>query len=62
MLLSKLKIFWRGVRQLSGDDAYERYLRHYAQHHADTDTQPLNKAEFFKQWQDGLWQGVRRCC
>ena len=25
---------WRSVRQLSGDDAYERYLQHYAEHHA----------------------------
>lgn len=61
-MLAKLKTFWRGVRQLSGDDAYERYLQHYAEHHqSDTDV-PLSKAEFFKKWQDGLWRGVRRCC
>lgn len=61
-MLKHLKVFWRGVRQLSGDDAYERYLRHYVRHHADAENPPLSKAEFFKQWQDGQWQGVKRCC
>ena len=32
-MLSKLKIFWRMVRRLSGDDAYERYLQHHSEHH-----------------------------
>jgi len=45
-MLSKLKIFWRVVRRLSGDDAYERYLQHHAEHH-QTDT-PLSKAAFFQ--------------
>jgi uncharacterized short protein YbdD (DUF466 family) len=57
-----LKTLWRGVRQLSGDDAYERYLQHYVQHHADAAQSPLSKAEFFKQWQSKQWQGVKRCC
>ena len=59
-MVNKLKIFWRMVRRLSGDDAYERYLQHYAEHH-QTDT-PLSKAAFFKQWQDEKWNGVKRCC
>jgi len=62
-MVSKLKNLWRAVRRLSGDDAYERYLQHYAQHHqSDTETPPLNKAEFFKQWQDSKWRGIKRCC
>jgi len=59
---AKFKAFWRGVRQLSGDDAYERYLQHYAEHHQADTGPPLSKSAFFKKWQDGLWQGVRRCC
>ena len=54
------------IRELSGDDAYERYLKnfhklhaHDEQHACDT---PLSKAEFFKQWQDEKWQGIKRCC
>jgi uncharacterized short protein YbdD (DUF466 family) len=59
-MLSKLKTFWRIVRRLSGDDAYERYLQHHAAHHqADT---ALSKEAFFKQWQDEKWNGIKRCC
>ena len=54
---------WRIVRRLSGDDAYEQYLIHYALKHSDHDEQPLlSKAEIFKQWQDEKWKGVKRCC
>lgn len=56
----KLQQLWRAVRQLSGDDAYERYLVHFTeQHPADT---PLSREQFFRQWQDDKWQGVKRCC
>ena len=51
---------WRAIRRLSGDDAYERYLAHHAEHHPDTS--PLSREEFFKQWQDNKWKGVKRCC
>ncbi|MEQ1560233.1 MAG: YbdD/YjiX family protein [Methyloglobulus sp.] len=61
-MVLRLKRVWRAVRQLSGDDAYERYLRHYANHHQGNKEPPLTKAEFFKRWQDGLWDGVKRCC
>jgi len=62
-LPKRLKILWQGIRQLSGDDAYERYLAHYQNcHQTHTDHPPLSRAEFFKQWQDRQWQGVKRCC
>lgn len=59
-MLNKLKAFWRVVRRLSGDDAYERYLRHHAEQHVDEP--PLTREAFFKQWQDGKWKGMKRCC
>jgi len=62
----RLKVFWQMVRRLSGDDAYEQYLKHYARHHyADADHAchlPLSKADFFRQWQDEKWNGIKRCC
>lgn len=58
--LAKTATAWRAIRQLSGDDAYERYLQHHAERHAGEP--PLSKREFFKQWQDGKWKGVKRCC
>ena len=61
--MRKLISVWQRVRQLSGDDAYERYLAHYAEHHAQADAPPpLSRAAFFKQWQDQQWTGVKRCC
>lgn len=65
-MLNNIKAAWRLLRRLSGDDAYERYLEHYARHHNDdcehgSDT-PLSKQAFFKQWQDEKWHGVKRCC
>ncbi len=59
-----LKQIWQRIRQLSGDDAYERYLKHYAQvHAAQPDAAlPLSRAAFFKQWQEQKWTGVKRCC
>lgn len=55
---------WQRIRQLSGDDAYERYLQHYHVQHAGQPDAPalLSRAEFFKQWQDEKWQGIKRCC
>lgn len=60
MIGNLLQRVWRGVRRLSGDDAYERYLAHHAAHHAEE--APLSREEFFKQWQDTKWKGVKRCC
>ena len=63
---AKLKAFWRLIRRLSGDDAYEQYLKHYARYHvADEGHEchsPLSKADFFKQWQNEKWNGIKRCC
>ena len=62
----RLKVFWQMVRRLSGDDAYEQYLKYYARHHhvdACHDCHPpLRKADFFRQWQDEKWNGIKRCC
>jgi uncharacterized short protein YbdD (DUF466 family) len=51
---------WRNIRQLSGDDAYERYLQHHAEYHVDEP--PLSREAFFEEWQERKWNGVKRCC
>lgn len=62
-MLKHLKTFWQAVRHLSGDDAYDRYLEHYARcNHRHEAEEPLSRAEFFKQWQDRKWNGIKRCC
>lgn len=61
-MLSFFKNSWKFIRRVSGDDAYEQYLQHYALHHDDAVSPPLSREDFFKQWQDKKWKGVKRCC
>ena len=55
-----LRQSWAMVRQLSGDDAYERYLARHAASHAAT--APLSRKEYFQRQQQQKWNGIRRCC
>ena len=59
--LSKLLLHgWQALRQLSGDDAYERYIAHHITRHADT--APLSRKEFFQRDQMQKWNSIKRCC
>ena len=60
MLGVRLGAFWRFIRRVSGDDAYERYLRHHGEAHPHE--LPLDRKAFFRQEQDRKWNGIRRCC
>ena len=55
---------WIKIRELSGDDAYERYLQHYAEMHAAhaKASQPLTRKAYFKNSQEEKWKGIKRCC
>ena len=67
-MLNKLKHAlahsWHIFRRLSGDDAYEQYLKHHAEFHqtAIDVSAPLTRKAFFKLWQDSKWEGIKRCC
>jgi uncharacterized short protein YbdD (DUF466 family) len=62
----RLQFVWQWLREVSGDDAYERYLASHARRHANDESrpvcEPLSKSEFFKQRQEDKWSGVKRCC
>jgi len=60
--LARSKNAWAFVRMMSNDDAYERYLQHWQQFHADQNTAPLTRREFFVREQERKWNGIRRCC
>jgi uncharacterized short protein YbdD (DUF466 family) len=68
MMLNKMwyriRHLWHLFRRLSGDDAYERYLKHHAEFHASSIDAPavLSRKEFFKYWQESKWEGIKRCC
>jgi len=51
---------WRIIRELSGDDAYERYLTHHLAHHAETP--PLSRKAYFQRQQTQKWSSIKRCC
>jgi uncharacterized short protein YbdD (DUF466 family) len=53
---------WRLLRELTGDDAYERYLEHWQARHATGAGDPLDRAAFYREEQRRKWEGVRRCC
>ncbi len=47
---------------LNGDVAYERYLAHWQQHHAQPGEQPLSRKAFFAAETQRKWNGIKRCC
>jgi uncharacterized short protein YbdD (DUF466 family) len=51
---------WNGLRGISGDDAYERYLDHHRRQHPDT--APLERAVFHVTEAERRWSQVNRCC
>lgn len=52
--------FWRGLRAVTGDDAYERYLRHHAAEHPGIP--PLSPRAFYAAEQQRQWSRINRCC
>lgn len=55
-----LRKVWRTLREVSGDDAYERYLEHHRARHVGEP--PLDRRAFFRDEQRRKWSGVNRCC
>lgn len=56
--MSTIKRLWWFVRRLSGDDAYEEYLRS----HACDSHPPLTRREFYLREQESKWSRIQRCC
>jgi uncharacterized short protein YbdD (DUF466 family) len=59
-LVGWLRRAWAFLREVSGDDAYERYLAHHARAHPGET--PLSRKELYRREQDRKWSGPRRCC
>ena len=54
--------FWEGLRSLTGDNSYERYLKHLAIHHPEME--PPTRARFYAGELERRWtrDGPTRCC
>ena len=59
-LTSFLGLAWSMIRSLATDDAYDKYLAHHAQAHADAP--PMSRRAFYMKQQQNKWTGVTRCC
>jgi uncharacterized short protein YbdD (DUF466 family) len=55
-----LSAAWRFVRQISGDDAYERYLEHASREHPDRP--PMRRNEYYRFRTEQKWSRITRCC
>jgi uncharacterized short protein YbdD (DUF466 family) len=51
---------WQVLRELAGDDAYERYREHHVRHHPHES--PLDRRSYYLQSQREKWNGIKRCC
>lgn len=51
---------WAGLRALTGDDAYDRYLNHVRARHPGM--APLDRESFYAAELDRRWKQVNRCC
>jgi uncharacterized short protein YbdD (DUF466 family) len=57
-----LRRIWAALREVTGDDAYERYVAHWHARHCADGAAPLDRAAFCREEQRRKWEGVRRCC
>lgn len=57
-----LQKVWALLREVTGDDAYDRYLAHWRATHAAEGAAPLDRSAFYREEQRRKWDGVRRCC
>ena len=59
---SSLRRIWSLLREVTGDDAYERYVAHWRASHSTDATGPLDRSSFYREEQRRKWEGIRRCC
>ncbi|MGB4812712.1 MAG: CstA-like transporter-associated (seleno)protein [Methylophilaceae bacterium] len=63
-MIKWLKHLWHKIRRISGDDAYEQYVKHHTAFHSSSEDAPalLSRKAFYKLWQDNKWNKINRCC
>jgi uncharacterized short protein YbdD (DUF466 family) len=61
-MMLTLRKLWRILRAATGDDAYERYVDHWRQHHAQEGGEPLSRKSFYETEIRRRWHGIKRCC
>jgi uncharacterized short protein YbdD (DUF466 family) len=59
LLKQAARLFWRGLREWSGDAAYDRYLA-CANH--ESRNKPLSRGEFYVEQLNRKYARPNRCC
>jgi uncharacterized short protein YbdD (DUF466 family) len=59
-IANELRRAWQYLRQVTGDDAYERYVAHHGERHPGETL--LTREQYFRQRQDEKWSKISRCC
>jgi uncharacterized short protein YbdD (DUF466 family) len=57
-----IKNLWKFLRTLSGDDAYEVYLKNFTKCVNHSDRKPLSRKDFYSQQLQEKWNKINRCC
>jgi uncharacterized short protein YbdD (DUF466 family) len=52
--------WWAGLRSITGDDAYERYLSHRKIEHPGEAA--LDRSQFYRAELERRWREPNRCC
>lgn len=61
--ISNLPLLWRWLRQVSGDAAYDTYVRSFQRRHGRAPKgAPLSREEFYLDMLRRRYSGVSRCC
>lgn len=61
-MIQSIKRYWRLLRAVTGDDAYERYLAHWKNCHAREGSAPMSRKAFYEAEVQRRWNGIKRCC
>jgi uncharacterized short protein YbdD (DUF466 family) len=59
-MMRLLMNWWKILRELVGDDAYERYCEHHRHYH--TGEPLLDRRAYYLKSQQKKWSGINRCC
>lgn len=59
-LITVWRRFWSGLRGITGDDAYERYIDHHQARHPGEPA--LGRDAFFRAELERRWSQPNRCC
>lgn len=58
----KISRIWQMIRTISGDNAYDIYLKNYIQCKTHNQKKILSRRQFFIKRLEEKWSGVNRCC